>query len=368
MILAAVLSSAILISSGLYRDASGGAIYVGTEHELPYAAYSQYLDAGTGATGALSSARHLRQTCKLHEERRFVRRDGILGVSLFYAAAGSRATIMLIHGSDAETREMGWIVTYFACNGVNVVSYDQRGTGMSSGDWRMNGPPERARDAAAIFDAFRGDARVDPRRIGVWGFSNGGWTAPIVAADRPLAFMILQSAPAESVELNTLYEAEQTMRSAGHNQTEIDSAIATWQAVFGALYGQTPIPTAKKLYAQARREAWFADSLLPFFSVRTGFTEPLLSGWRRFVGYDPAPVLEKVRTPTLALYGGKDIKTDVKHDLPVLEEAFRKAGMRDLTVRWFADAGHTMKVSPDGYTRRYPEVMLDWLQKRNLIR
>jgi hypothetical protein len=58
--------------------------------------------------------------------------------------------------------------------------------------------------------------------------------------------------------------------------------------------------------------------------------------------------------------------------MPALKAAFRRAGMRDLTIRWFADAGHTVKVSSNGfddakpvrYTRGYPVVMLTWLRDR----
>jgi uncharacterized protein len=360
-------SRAATIAPGLYRDAAGTDIYVGTEHELPDPAYSQYLNAARSVTGALSSPGHLTLLCKIGEERHLVRTPaGVLGVSLYYVGNAPRATVLLIHGADAETREMGWIVPYFACNGVNVISYDQRGTGESSGDWLMNGPLQRARDADAIYDALPGDPRVDPRRIGVWGFSNGGWTAPIVAVDRPLAFMMLKSAPAESVERNLYYEARQSMRSSGHGNASVKQAVVTWQAIIGALQGRTRVSTAKKLYAQAKRTAWFADSLLGLFPAQTAFVEPQLSGWRRFVSYDPAPILVKVRTPTLALYGARDQKTDVNHDVPVLQAAFRKAGIRDLTVRWFAGAGHTLEVSGNRYSGGYPNVMLLWLRARGL--
>jgi alpha-beta hydrolase superfamily lysophospholipase len=92
--------------------------------------------------------------------------------------------------------------------------------------------------------------------------------------------------------------------------------------------------------------------------------------------YDPADTLAKVRTPTFALYGSRDTKVDVDHDVPAIEAAFRGAGMRDLTVRRFADAGHTMKVTPNGfddakpvrYTSGYPTVMLLWLRQRGFAR
>lgn len=352
-----------------------GVLYVGTEHELPDPPYAQYLDARTGETGTLKSPQRHPQPCAVEEERRLVRYNGVLGVSLYYTGSAARTTVILIHGADPETREMGWIVPYFVCNGVNAVSYDQRGTGESTGNWLANGPPDRARDVDAIYDAFRGDPHIDPKRIGVWGFSNGGWTAPIVAIDRPVTFMILQSASAETVVENSMFEVRQAMLAAGHSQADIDAAIATWQAVIGALDGRVPVSTATKLYVQAKQTKWFDVSLLPIFPIETGFTEPARSGWRRYVTYDPASTLVKVQTPTLALYGKRDKKVDVTHDVPVLVAAFHKAGMRDLTVRWFPDAGHTMKVTANGfdnaqparYTKGYPEVMIDWLRKRNFL-
>jgi pimeloyl-ACP methyl ester carboxylesterase len=130
------------------------------------------------------------------------------------------------------------------------------------------------------------------------------------------------------------------------------------------------------MYARAKRKRWFGDSYLSLFPIDSGFTEPARSGWHRYLTYDPAATLARVRTPTLALYGGRDKKVDAKHDAPVLIAAFHKAGMRDLTVRWFPDAGHSMKVmtaegfadaQPLRYAKGYPEVMIDWLKKRQLI-
>ncbi|HKE37218.1 MAG TPA: alpha/beta hydrolase [Candidatus Baltobacteraceae bacterium] len=301
--------------------------------------------------------------------------DGVLGVSLYYTGNEPRTTVILIHGADAETREMGWIVPYYVCNGVNVISYDQRGTGKSSGNWRASGPPDRARDVDAIYDAFRNDAHVDPQRIGVWGFSNGGWTAPIVAVDRPMAFMILKSPPAGSIEQNSLFEQRQALIQTGHSGADIARATAALKTVLDAILGKAPISSAKAAYAQARRAKWYKDSFLAMVGEKDALTEPHLSGWRRYLGYDPAPVLAEVRTPTLALFGARDRRVDVKNDAPALTTAYAKSGT-PLTVKWFSDAGHTLKVSPNGfeaakperYSRGFPEVMLDWLREHNFVR
>ncbi|HEY3676430.1 MAG TPA: hypothetical protein VGK84_10615, partial [Candidatus Tumulicola sp.] len=186
------------------------------------------------------------------------------------------------------------------------------------------------------------------------------------------AFLILQSAPASTLEQNVIFEAKESMRGTKHDAAEIDAAAQTWTLVLDAIDGRTPVTTAKAAYAKAAKTSWFQDSLLPLVPEKTAFIEPQLSGWRRFLSYDPADTLVKVRTPTLALYGGRDTKVDVSHDMPAIEAAFRRAGMRDLTVHVFADAGHTMKVSSNGfddakpvrYARGYPAIMLDWLRQR----
>ena len=71
---------------------------------------------------------------EVHEKRLTVDApEGRLGVSLFSADRKRRATVVLIHGNDSQTRDMGYLIPLFALNGVNVVSYDQRGTGESTG-------------------------------------------------------------------------------------------------------------------------------------------------------------------------------------------------------------------------------------------
>ncbi|MFY9718871.1 MAG: hypothetical protein WAK16_04435, partial [Candidatus Cybelea sp.] len=66
---------------------------------------------------------------------------------------------------------MGFLIPFFAVNGIDVVTYDQRGTGLSGGMWSLNGPVQRAVDVESIYDSLAHDPLVDSRRIGVWGFS-----------------------------------------------------------------------------------------------------------------------------------------------------------------------------------------------------
>jgi pimeloyl-ACP methyl ester carboxylesterase len=264
-------------------------------------------------------------------------------------------------------------------NGINVISYDQRGTGKSSGNWLQNGPAQRAADVEAVYDAYSTSAHVDAKHMGVWGFSNGGWTAPIVATTRPLAFMILKSGPAESIETNVYYTVEQFLHRKHYDAEAIASANGTWRALIGALSGTETWDTARELYAAARAKPWFAESYIPMFIPPETPMPPAsetADALRRYLLFDPTETLSKVHTPTLALFGALDRNVDVAHDPALFRSAFARAGMDDFTVHVYKDAGHTLKVSATGFNDEpsqperlaagYPQIMIQWLRERSL--
>jgi len=273
---------------------------------------------------------------------------------------------------------MGFIIPFFVCNGINVISYDQRGEGESAGDWLLNGPSQRADDVAAIYDAMRGDPRVDSHRIGIWGFSNGGWTAPVVSVHRPVAFMILKSAPTESLAQNIDYEVEQAMRR--HNvEDSSPQAIALWHAFEQGLDGTVPWNEAKRLYDLDAKQPWFRYSLMPDLGISIPPPPSKVAGLHRFVTFDPAKTLLSVSsTPTLALYGALDRNVDAADSAAHLREYLARAGNRDVTIKVYSNAGHQLIVSNSGYNgdpalperfvSHYPQIMIAWLAQRGFTK
>jgi pimeloyl-ACP methyl ester carboxylesterase len=364
------------VAPGVYERA-GHELYIGVEHELPDRAQNEFFDPQTRRVGPLAESGNLFRRTAMHEERRVVNAaEGRLGVSLYYSDEVPRATIILVHGNDPETRQMGFIIPYFVGNGVNVISYDQRGTGESLGSWQLNGPAQRAQDVVAIYDAFRSNRLVDPRRIGIWGFSNGGWTAPIVAVRRPTAFMILKSAPAESLLSNIDYEVVQEMQRHGMDAEKIQQALAAWHAFEAALAGTRPWSDVALAYANAKKQSWFAYSLL--LDIPLPPSAEMRAGLLKFITYDPAETLQRVVTPTLAVYGELDHNVDVADSSALLRQYFAKSGMRDFTMRIYPHAGHQLILSRTGYNGDpipparyvpgYPQIMLTWLAQRGFTK
>ncbi|HEY6485750.1 MAG TPA: alpha/beta hydrolase [Candidatus Cybelea sp.] len=362
------------VAPGLYT-ASGHTIYVGVQHDLPGPPSNDFFDPASQRTGDLPTSPDLHLQSGIFEKRRTLEAPGgRLGFSLYYAGQRPRSTVILVHGNDPESREMGFIIPFFVLNGINVVSYDQRGVGQSAGNWFLNGPRQRADDVAAIYDIMSSDYHVDPHRIGLWAFSNGGWTAPLVSLHRPIAFMILKSAPTESLARNIDYEVEQVMRQ--HNvEADLPQAIGLWHAFEQALDGMVSWNEAKRRYDAGAKQAWFKYSLMPDLGISIPPPASMIPGLRRLVTFDPTSTLLRVSTtPTLALYGALDRNVDAADSAAHLREYLTRAGNRDVTIKTYPNAGHQLIVSKSGYNGDftppqrlvpgYPQIMIGWLTQR----
>jgi len=106
------------------------------------------------------------------------------------SSGARRPVILLSHGYGGTARMMGWFGIAMARHGYIVVAVDHPG---NNGLDPMTVPGallswQRALDLRAALDAVRADPafgpRIDPLRIGVAGFSAGGFTALLAAGAR----------------------------------------------------------------------------------------------------------------------------------------------------------------------------------------
>ncbi|MEK6153837.1 alpha/beta fold hydrolase [Flavobacteriaceae bacterium 3-367] len=123
--------------------------------------------------------------------------------------------VIIVHGSG---RRGNWttyrpLISRFSQQGMAVVFFDKRGTGASGGRF-LKVTTETSKD---VFDTLSDDvvavaqwtkrqAGIDTTRIGVLGFSQGGWIAPLVACKSELIkFSIMISGPIYSLGHETLF-------------------------------------------------------------------------------------------------------------------------------------------------------------------
>jgi pimeloyl-ACP methyl ester carboxylesterase len=250
--------------------------------------------------------------------------------------------IVFVHGSGPEQRFASrFLAEFFVNRGVAALIYDKRGTGESSGDWKISSFEDLAGDVTAAVTFLKGCSEIDATRIGLMGSSQGGWIAPMAAHRLPdLAFLILKSSPPVTPEQQELARVEIQMRAAGDSPASISEALALYRhAIDYARTGRGWDSLATEIAADSRENWAFFDRDTPkdywfFDQVRLSFD------------HDPIPVLEQVKVPLLVIYGGQD------DDGPPLQDtigrlllAMRQGGTSS-ELEIFPNAGHDLRVVP----------------------
>lgn len=199
------------------------------------------------------------------------------------SAAGPAPGVVLVHGAGHGSREslieMGRAL---ASAGLAVIIYDKRRTGYSvlARDYAV-----LAQDAIRAADVLATAPGVDPDRIGILGFSEGGSVAPtaVVAAPQRFAFLVLASAPNVSPLEQASWIVENTFAGAPHAfRKTAATALAS---------GRTLV---KYLDFDAR--STLADLDLPVYGIWGALdaTVPVNVAVRRLIGAAPGPVTVRI--------------------------------------------------------------------------
>ncbi|MEV4243828.1 alpha/beta hydrolase [Streptosporangium canum] len=237
---------------------------------------------------------------------------------------GPRGLVVFAHGDGpADATRDGFyrpIWEAFGRAGYASLSWNKPGIDGAPGNWLAQSMSDRSAEVDAALDWAKKQPEIDPKRLGVWGISQGGWVLPKVAGHRTdLRFMILVGAA-----VNWLRQGEYNLRAELQDQ--------------GA--------SAGTLDAQLKRRAAQIRLLEKGVSydeyLASGLDNPPMSKdrWQfvlRNFRADVTDQLPKVRTPTLLVLGDHDRNVDVKET----EAAYRAGFAKDLlSVEIIRDGSH----------------------------
>jgi pimeloyl-ACP methyl ester carboxylesterase len=231
------------------------------------------------------------------------------------------ATVLMHPGSGPSNRDndvyFPQIRALLLDAGIAAASFDKRGVGGSTGDWRDAGIAEQAADATAAFEAMRAAGAPEP--IGLFGHSQGGWVV-IDAAVRgaPAAFVITNGGPGVSPAVQDRFALANAGRRAGRSPEGVERLLARYDLMVELLRdGVRAAEVAARLGPPD-------DDELEAYGGTGDAAEWELH--RRLVDHDPRPALRRLAVPVLALFGAEDEITPVA----VSVEAFRAEVRPDL--------------------------------------
>lgn len=193
----------------------------------------------------------------VHEDLSF--RNGETGLSgTLHLPKGGKAmaAVVVAHGASSPLRTSPLyrhLIEMLPARGVAVFVYDRRGSGKSGGDLKTSDYPMLADDAIAAMRMLRADPRIDAKRVGVWGLSQGGWLSLLAAARDPqTAFAVSISAPVVTPDVQMMFFSTNSLRVNDYPQAEIDQMRATRKAVDDYMRGTGEMARAQAMIDTAR--------------------------------------------------------------------------------------------------------------------
>jgi pimeloyl-ACP methyl ester carboxylesterase len=237
--------------------------------------------------------------------------------------------------------------------GVAVLRYDRPGDDVPFEDQVV--------DALAAVDELKTHRDVDPRRIGLWGFSQGAWIAPMVAArSRDIAFVVLVASVGVTPAVQMRYGTARHLREGGYDDAAVAKLLELRAVYEDYIRGRVDRGVAQRAVDAAAGEPWFARAY-----VRR--TLPEEHDFWPDMDFDPVPHFAQVRVPTLLFYGEDDEWQPIDESIAAWRRAAKSAGNDDVTVVRLVGTRHTPTVADGGgVAPDYERRLIDWLRAHSL--
>ncbi len=280
-----------------------------------------------------------------------VEHDGVT-LAASFSAAGATAVVAL-HGAGEGTRD-GVLYEHLhevlPPAGIGVVTFDRRGEGQSTGDASRGRFDVQVRDTLAIVDA------VGVERVGLWGYSQGGWIGPLaaVSSDR-VAFLVLIASTGVTPSEQMMYATATQLRLAGYDEGVVSRALGLRRRFEDWVHGRGRAreDRLRSDLLSALDEPWFGHLFLPPVLL----DDEGCALWIEEMDFDPRPVFAGVRVPTLLFYGAADSWTPVEPSV----KAWREALGDEVEIVVIPEAEHELAL-PDGtLAPEYERTLVDWL-------
>jgi pimeloyl-ACP methyl ester carboxylesterase len=266
--------------------------------------------------------------------------------------------VVLISGSGPNNRDEEMlehkpflvIADYLTRNGIAVLRFDDRGTAASTGNFQAATSYDFSKDAEAGLKYLQTRKEINRKKIGLAGHSEGGGIiAPMIAArNNDVAFIVLLAGSGIRGDQILLMQQELLLQASGANEENIKQSKIINTAILNIVLQSTDTEqlkidltdyfkeTLNNIPDNEKTTAIYNDD-----NFITSKVKSVANPWMQyFIKYDPAPALEKVKCPVLALNGEKDLQIPAKANLEAIKAALNRGGNRNVTIKEIPGLNH----------------------------
>ena len=297
--------------------------------------------------------------------------------------------VVLISGSGPQNRDeelLGHkpflvLSDFLTKNGIAVLRYDDRGIAMSKGDFKTATSADFATDVESAIAYLKTRKEINKKKIGLIGHSEGGLIAPMVASNsKDVAFIVLLAGTGIQGDSLLLLQKKLIEEASGVSKEDIQKGQSSNRKAFDIVNQSTSLEQLNsdltiyfkqilKDNPNTQKPAEMSDDDFVKLQVKQ-----IASPWMQyFIKYNPAPALEKVKCPVLAINGEKDLQVPPKENLEAIKSALSKGGNKKVTTKVLPNLNHLFQECKTGSPDEYATIeqtfsptalseILKWLQ------
>ncbi|MDQ3750932.1 MAG: alpha/beta hydrolase [Acidobacteriota bacterium] len=294
-----------------------------------------------------------------------------LGGTLILPQAAGRHPVVIVTPGDFGTNrnQLRWWAHNFVSRGIAALIFDSRGAGASGGTAGNNSFSDLADDVLAAVRVLKNRDDINPKQIGLFGFSNSAWTVSLAASrSTDVGFLILQSFSGVPPYQQETFRAETQLRVDKFPESTIKQGADFMRLKFEAARTGEGWEQIEKIMNQARGTRWLAYTNPP------RSLEGLQRFWQTSANFNPVPALEKIKIPVLAYWGENDTYVPAQESIAVFKQAMMKAGNKDFTIKIIPKGRHDLIEGESGspsigarlksFPAGFWKMKTDWLLKR----
>ncbi len=280
--------------------------------------------------------------------------------------------VILISGSGPQNRDeelLGHkpflvLSDFLTKNGIAVLRYDDRGTAMSNGDFKTATSADFSTDVESAIAYLKTRKEINKKKIGLIGHSEGGLIAPMVASkSKDVAFIVLLAGTGVQGDQILLLQQKLIGKASGVSDEDLQKSELENRKVFDIVNKSTNleqlnidltdfIKQALKDNPNAEKPEGMNDDDFVKLEVKQ-----IATPWMQyFIKYNPAPALEKVKCPVLAINGEKDLQVPPKENLEAIKKALTKGGNKKVTIKELPNLNHLFQECKTGSPEEYANI------------
>jgi pimeloyl-ACP methyl ester carboxylesterase len=277
--------------------------------------------------------------------------------------SGPHSAVILLSGSGLNDRNFypsQMIVDDFNGNGIAALRYDDRGVGGSTSEYWASTIEDMSGDVLAAIELLQNHPNINPEQIGILGHSYGGNLATFVASrSGDVAFIITMAAPSLDGGTAMVEQVTFQMRAGGVPEAAIEQQRWVLTIVMDVVSeggGMDEILVELRRAVEALPEGertrrgitdidQYVNSIVETLQQQFPPLTPFISS---IVAYDPAPGLEELTIPILALFGELDHQAPAEVNSEEMIRIQKNSGNEDFVVEVIPSANHVFQEAVTG--------------------